>query len=77
MHHFSYLLIFFVLVQDVDGESCELTRKDHDTVSRIAKMLGLKPEQVGKVVTTRQLTVRGQVTDIPHKLHEVCCLFPH
>ncbi|XP_065184924.1 unconventional myosin heavy chain 6-like [Sycon ciliatum] len=66
----AILLVGNLEFKDVDGESCELTKKDRDTVSKIATLLGLGRDDVAKVVTTRQLTVRGQVTDIPHKLPE-------
>ena len=54
-----------------DGEACRLTSKDYDIVDRIARLLGLGSDAMAKVATHRQILVRGTVTDIPLKLHEV------
>eukprot|EP00118_Oscarella_pearsei_P025077 m.307450 g.307450 ORF g.307450 m.307450 type:complete len:2013 (+) comp42307_c0_seq1:102-6140(+) len=53
-----------------DGEACRLTSKDYQITDRIAKLLGLRSDDVAKVATHRQILVRGTVTDIPLKLHE-------
>ena len=57
--------------EDTESEACQLTRKDRETVHKIALLLGLEEAQVMRVCTTRQITVRGAITDIALKYHEV------
>lgn len=57
--------------QDTESEACQLTRNDRETVRKIALLLGLEEVQVTKVCTTRQITVKGNTTDIALKYHEV------
>lgn len=57
--------------QDVDGERTTLAPEDADAVDALANLLGLAPPTTHKVLLERQINVRGNVTDIPLRLHEV------
>ena len=57
--------------EDTEHEACRLSRKDQAVVKRIANLLGLKEAQVTKICTSREITVRGSVTDIALKYQEV------
>lgn len=54
-----------------DGEASRLTSKDYTIADKVATLLGIKTDQVVQVATHRQILVRGQITEIPLKLHEV------
>ena len=55
-----------------DGEASRLTSKDYGIAEKVAKLLRIKTDHVVQVATHRQILVRGQITEIPLKLHEVC-----
>jgi len=57
--------------QDTDSEACQLTKRDHEVVKKIAVLLGLPESHVARVCTIRQISVRGTTTDIALKLAEV------
>lgn len=54
-----------------DGEASQLTSKDYAIAEKVADLLRIKLNDVKKVATHRQILVRGQITEIPLKLHEV------
>ncbi|XP_046440084.1 myosin-I heavy chain-like isoform X4 [Daphnia pulex] len=59
--------------KDIDGEKCELLAEDEEIVAIIGKLLGLSSEEQFKlkeVLILRQINVRGNVTEIPLRLHE-------
>ena len=68
----AVLLIGNLEFEDTENETCRLTAKDRDTVKKIAKLLGIAESQMERVCTTRQISVRGTITDITYKYHEVC-----
>lgn len=45
--------------------------EDKEAVEAVATLLGLAPPTANKVLLERQINVRGNVTDIPLRLHEV------
>ena len=57
--------------EDTDSEACQLTRSDRERVRKISLLLGMEEAQVIQVSTTRQITVKGNTTDIALKYHEV------
>ena len=57
--------------QDTESEACQLTKRDHEVVRKIAALLGLSENHVARVCTIRQISVRGTTTDIALKLSEV------
>lgn len=57
--------------EDTENETCQLSKKDRTIVKRIAFLLGLKELEMAKVCTSREITVRGSVTNIALKYHEV------
>ncbi|XP_026333390.1 myosin-I heavy chain [Hyposmocoma kahamanoa] len=59
-----------VQFQDVDGERTTLAPDDAEAVDAVANLLGLPPETARRVLLERQINVRGNVTDIPLRLHE-------
>lgn len=61
------------LRQDIDGEKCGLSNEDEAVLKNIAKLLGLESqaERLKEVLLIRQINVRGTITDIPLRLHEV------
>ncbi|CAK1583814.1 unnamed protein product [Parnassius mnemosyne] len=56
--------------QDVDGERTALCPEDTEAVEAAASLLGLAPPTARRVLLERQINVRGNVTDIPLRLHE-------
>lgn len=62
---------YFGLSKDVDGERTTLAPDDSEAVDAVANLLGLPPETARRVLLERQINVRGNVTDIPLRLHEV------
>ncbi|XP_045453050.1 myosin-I heavy chain [Melitaea cinxia] len=56
--------------QDVDGERTTLAPEDAEAVDAVANLLGLAPPTAQRVLLERQINVRGNVTDIPLRLHE-------
>lgn len=57
--------------EDTDNETCRLKARDKLACKNIAHLLGLTSNSVEKICTTRQITVRGNVTVITLKYHEV------
>ncbi|XP_037828128.1 unconventional myosin-VIIa-like, partial [Lucilia sericata] len=55
---------------DVDGERCDLLNEDKDICSIISKLLGINYDDMLQVLLRRQINVRGNITEIPHKLQE-------
>lgn len=56
--------------EDIDNETCRLTKQDRSAVKRISILLGISEAAIQKICTTRQITVRGTITDITLKYHE-------
>ena len=61
--------------EDTDSETCRFTNRDRQTCKNIATLLGIPEKNMQKICTTRQISVRGTVTDITLKFHEVKCVF--
>ncbi|KAJ2953414.1 hypothetical protein O0L34_g1004 [Tuta absoluta] len=59
-----------VQFQDVDGERTTLAPEDSEAVDAVANLLGLPLPTAKRVLLERQINVRGNVTDIPLRLHE-------
>ena len=57
--------------QDSEKETCQLNQQDRQIVKKLAFLLGLEERTVERVCTTREINVRGTVTDITLKFHEV------
>lgn len=55
----------------MDGERTTLAPDDAEAVDAVANLLGLPLETARRVLLERQINVRGNVTDIPLRLHEV------
>ncbi|XP_033245646.1 myosin-VIIa isoform X5 [Drosophila miranda] len=55
---------------DIDGEGCDFSNSDQEIISNISKLLGLKPNDLKKVLLMRQINVRGNITEIPLKMQE-------
>ncbi|XP_060665378.1 LOW QUALITY PROTEIN: myosin-VIIa [Drosophila nasuta] len=55
---------------DIDGEGCDLSLSDREIVVILSMLLGLKADELIKVLLHRQINVRGNITEIPLKLHE-------
>lgn len=56
---------------DIDGERCDFSESDKDIIVILSKMLGLTEDELNMVLLLRQINVRGNITEIPLKLHEV------
>lgn len=57
--------------EDTESETCRLKSKDKVVCKNIANLLGISQSSVERICTTRQITVRGSVTEITLKYHEV------
>lgn len=57
--------------EDVNGEACRLTYQDLDLIEKIAHLLGISQEAVAKLITIKQLRIRGVLTDYPLTIEEV------
>lgn len=55
----------------MDGERSTLAAEDAEAVEAVSNLLGLAPPTARRVLLERQINVRGNVTDIPLRLHEV------
>ena len=58
--------------EDTENETCRLKSKDKLACKNIATLLQISQNTVEEICTTRQITVRGNVTVITLKYHEVC-----
>jgi myosin-7 len=56
--------------EDVDRETCQLTKKDRNLIRKIARLLGIQDDLIIKACTSREIIVRGTVTNIIFKYHE-------
>ncbi|RDD47470.1 Unconventional myosin heavy chain 6 [Trichoplax sp. H2] len=56
--------------EDVNGEACRLTYQDLDLIEKIAHLLGISQEAVAKLITIKQLRIRGVLTDYPLTIEE-------
>ena len=57
--------------EDTENETCRLTKQDKNVVKRVAYLLGLEESKMQKICTTREISVRGTITNITLKHHEV------
>lgn len=56
--------------KDIDGESVELTSSDSSGAHTLSGLLGIEYDDVCKCLTTRNIVVRGQATEIPLKIKD-------
>lgn len=57
--------------EDTDAETCRLSKTDKVIVKRISHLLGLEESVMSKICTSREIHVKGAVTNITLKYKEV------
>ncbi|XP_043863729.1 myosin-I heavy chain isoform X3 [Drosophila mojavensis] len=66
----SILWLGNIEFMDIDGERCEFSKTDEEIIVILSKMMGLSTNELQMVLLLRQINVRGNITEIPLKLHE-------
>lgn len=56
--------------EDIDGERCKLSPDDKQIISIVSELLGIQETDMKNVALSRQINVRGNITEIPLKLQE-------
>ncbi|XP_043863736.1 unconventional myosin-VIIa isoform X9 [Drosophila mojavensis] len=67
----SILWLGNIEFMDIDGERCEFSKTDEEIIVILSKMMGLSTNELQMVLLLRQINVRGNITEIPLKLHEI------
>ena len=67
----SILWIGNLEFQDTDQETAALKPKDKEILKRVGHLLGIPVETMIKIALIRQISVKGAITDIQLKYHEV------
>lgn len=57
--------------EDTENETCRLAKQDKEIVKKVAILLGIDVSHVTKICTSREIHVRGTVTNILLKYQEV------